>query len=493
MTSGFTVPTSEHNPNQSRSTNLEIIRGLLAQHETCASGYQNLESGYDYWTFGDSGEVVGCVAFIKAGRKILVPGLPIVRKDDLKSCLLSFMDAFPAHHFIFVGVENKFIKTLREMGLEIDSVLIGQQPEWHSRNDFESSEFKNIRRQVRRAHKKHVEIEHMDLAENRAPDKDLLMTVDVLLRNWKRTRGLDTFGFMVQPEINMERGYGHIFMARQHGTLVGLLSCIPTPGGNGWYFEDLIRSVAAPNGTIEALLVRAFSELHTTDTPFITLGMVPLHVPPNARSERRFIGWTLKLVERVGGYFYNFKGLHTFKSRFRPQTWTDMHIVAIEKQVSLMDLVAVGKVLANGSITNFIKRSALIRIKRSSATIWRWVLISLLGPLIPWTVLLACCDGAYWLGSTSIQWAWVTFDVLLGFGLIALIHRLGTKTVNQFALILAGTTLADSILSTVQALSLHNQAEGFAQVFVGAGVLGPVLATLTLLTLAWVNPKPGAR
>jgi phosphatidylglycerol lysyltransferase len=492
MTSGCTVTTSEHNPNQVRSTNLEIIKALLAQHEACASGYQKLENGYEYWTYSRGGKNLGCIAFVKTGLKIIVPGLPIVEKGELKSCLKTFMISFPGHDFIFVGVENKFIDTLRKTKLRIDSVLIGQQPEWYSPNDFEEAAFKNIRRQVRRALNKRIEIEHLNLAQSRAFNHELSISINGLVRKWRHTRGLDTFGFMVQPEVNLQRGYGHIFLARRDGVLTGLLSCIPTPGDKGWYFEDLIRTANAPNGTIESLLVRAFSTLHTTDTSFITLGMVPLHASANTPATRGSLGFMLKMVKRIGGCFYNFEGLHTFKSRFRPQTWTDMHIVTIGKSTSIMDLLAVGKVLANGSIISFIKRSALMRTKRTSAATWRWVLISLLAPLIPWTVLLASCDGDYWLGSVSIQWAWVTFDVLLGLGLMGLINRLGTKTVNQFALILAGTTLADSILSTVQALSLHNQVEGFAQLFVGAGVFGPALATLTLLTLAWVNPKPDA-
>ncbi len=493
MASGNTTPTLEHNPIQVRSTNREIIKTLLGQHTACASGYQKLENGYEYWTYETNGKPVGGVAFVRVNRKILVPGLPIVAEAELESCLLSFMESFANHQFIFIGVENKFLKMLQEMNFAVDNVLVGQQPEWHVPNDFETPQFKNIRRQVRRAHNKKIQIEHIELSHDPAPDDRVSRAIHDLVKQWRSTRGLDTFGFMVQPEIDVQRGYGHLCLAWQNEALVGLLSCIPTPGNAGWYFEDLIRSKSAPNGTIESLLVRAFSLLHTDQTPFITLGMVPLHTAPNRQHGHRLIAATLSIVRRLGGYVYNFDGLYTFKSRFRPQSWADMHIVTLQRQLTTMDLVAVGRVLANGSIITFLKRSSVLMLRQSSAKTWRWILIALLLPLIPWTVLLACCDGDYWLGSTSIQWAWVTFDVLLGLGLIGLIQRLRTRSVNQFAWILGGATLADSILSTVQALSLHNQVDGFAQLFVGSGVLGPVLATLTLFTLAWVNPNTDAR
>ena len=489
MTPGCTVPTSEHNLNQTRSTNRECLKRVLGQHSACASGYQMLENGYEYWTYRHNSQSFGSVAFVRINRKILVPGLPIVSEARLKDCVLAFMKSFEGYEFIFVGVENKFLKLLEGMKFELHSLVVGQQPEWYVPDDFERPEFKNIRRQVRRARNKNIEIEHLNLDDISAPIDAVSPEVNRLVNEWRRTRGLDTFGFMVQPEIDLNRRYGHILLARRHGELIGLLSCIPTPGNRGWYFEDLIRSQRAPNGTIEYLVVDAFKRLHTAETPYITLGMVPLHDLPPLRAGQRVIGGLLRIVRQVGRYFYNFEGLHTFKSRFRPQRWTDMHLVTVHRRLTTMDLVSVGQALANRSVGRFITRSLGLRLKQSSAKFWRWTLTSLLIPLIPWTILLACCDGSYWLGSTSIQWAWVTFDVLLGLSLMGLIQRLRTRSVNQFAWILGGATLADAILSTVQALSLHNQATGFAQLFVVSGVLGPILATLTLFALAWVNPN----
>ena len=104
--------------------------------------------------------------------------------------------------------------------------------------------------------------------------------------------------------------------------------------------------------------------------------------------------------------------------------------------------------------------------------------------------LLALADGERWFGDRSIQAAWVVFDGGMAVALLGL-ARLVAKArpvARRFAMLLAGATLADFVLSTVQALHLHRAVGGWAALFVAAGLAGPLMATLFLWMIAVAAP-----
>jgi len=115
--------------------------------------------------------------------------------------------------------------------------------------------------------------------------------------------------------------------------------------------------------------------------------------------------------------------------------------------------------------------------------------------LVPWTVLLAMADGRTWFGDVSVQHAWVAFDAAMvgalgGLGTMVWRERPAARPVATF---LAGATLTDFILTTVQAFNLHRGLGGWSGMFVFAGMLGPLLATGFLVALAAVAPLPRRR
>ena len=117
-----------------------------------------------------------------------------------------------------------------------------------------------------------------------------------------------------------------------------------------------------------------------------------------------------------------------------------------------------------------------------SATVWL-----LAGLLIPWTLLLAQADGDRWFGDASIQMAWVAFDSAMvgALGLLGWSLWRGWAVARTGAIFLAGATGTDFVLTLAQVLHLHQQVTGVSAVFVAAGVLGPLLATVWLSAIAW--------
>ena len=73
--------------------------------------------------------------------------------------------------------------------------------------------------------------------------------------------------------------------------------------------------------------------------------------------------------------------------------------------------------------------------------------------------------------------------------LAALVRR-RAGAARPVALMLAGATGTDFVLTTVQAADLHQSLDGAARWFVLAGALGPLLATGLLVVLALIVPSP---
>ena len=123
-------------------------------------------------------------------------------------------------------------------------------------------------------------------------------------------------------------------------------------------------------------------------------------------------------------------------------------------------------------------------------THFRFSLLTLAALLVPWTVLLALADGRHWFGDDSVKWAWVAFDMTMVVALsgLGLLVRAGRSAARPLAFGLAGATATDFVLTTVQALNLHQDLGGLEGLFVLAGMGGPLLATGLLVLLGLVAP-----
>ena len=153
---------------------------------------------------------------------------------------------------------------------------------------------------------------------------------------------------------------------------------------------------------------------------------------------------------------------------------------------------AVLSAFAGGGLMSFALDTGRRILQRLPLRIWAITLFILAGLLVPWTILLALADGRHWFGDESIQLAWVAFDSFLAVALVSLgyltWHR--KRLAQTVALFLAGATITDFVLTTVQAFNLHQDVSGWPSLFVLAGMLGPLSASLFLLIMHFVAPFP---
>lgn len=462
------------------------VLDLLQRHGVGPTSFQILEPGFEYW-FDPEADAV--VAFARAGAWRVVAGQPVASDATRVAVIRRFLAAHP--RVAIFGAEPPLLAQLRAAGIAFDAVQIAEQPDWDpQRYTTSGSSRRSLRGQVNRARNKGVRVRRVSADELARAPGSLRAEIEAVLDRWRENRRMRMMRFMVDlapfgfPE---ERRY---YVAEVEDRPVGFLAAVPVYARNGWFFEDVIRVPEAPNGTAELLIHTAMIDAREAGDAYVTLGMAPLAgvttEPGRHRGLRRFM---VLCRDRLGG-LYSFGGVRQFKARFRPDTWTPQYLVVMPGPVRMGGLRAVLRAFAGGGLLRFGFETGVHLLSRLSARVWTWALWVLAGLLIPWTVLLAVADGQAWFGDVSIQTAWVIFDAGLAAALFFLASKVRRKArvARPLAMFMAGTTLTDFLLSSVQAVHLHASVSGFKALLVAIGICGPLVATLMLLAIAHLTP-----
>jgi len=469
------------------------VLGLLERYGVAATSFQILEPGYHYWFAPDE---EGVVAYVEAGRYRVVAGAPVCTPMAQASLAVAFVTASGEadRRVVFVGVDDADLRRLQAGIGALDSVVIGEQPEWCPADyQLEIPERRTLRAQVNRARKKGVRVRRVMPDELAHAPGALRASIERVLDRWLASRTAGVLRFMVDlaPFSFPERR--RYYLAERGDESIGFLAAVPVYGRDGWFFEDVIRVPDAPNGTAELLIHTALLDAKSQGDRFVTLGVSPLAgLEPQATSRRQR---ALLRGARWLRALYNFDGLRRFKARFRPQRWTAAHLVTVDHDIGISAIWATTRAFIGPRLGAFIIDTLRRSVARIPAHRWALLLSLQAALLIPWTFMLGWVDGARWFGDVSIQSAWVIFDLGLCLGLLGLARLVARKRpiARPLSMLLAGACLADFILSMVQALHLHADATGWAGGFVLAGILGPLVATAVLATIAAVAPEERAR
>ena len=456
-----------------------------------ATSFQILEEGYDYWFDTETPAPGAVIAYRVCGKYRVVAGVPISPAETQGEVAARFIQDGRKHglNTLFFSADQAFVDTLKalEGAPPVDSVAIGEQPEWSpERYTSEGPERASLRAQLHRARNKGVKVRTVSEQEVNETPGPLRAEIEGVLERWLRSRRMSAMAFLVdlQPfHYASERRY---YIAEHEGRAVAFLSAIPIYQSEGWVFEDVLRVPDAPNGSIELLIDTAMKDAATRGDQFVTLGLSPLAqvdtLPGPHRLLRRVFRWSYDHL----GALYSFEGIRHFKARFKPDRWRTQLLVSSPEPLNLGAIRAVLQAFAGGGLTSFAFHSLRRWYAQLPPARWAAALWLLAGLLVPWTLLLASADGERWFGDVSIQSAWVAFDSLMVVALSSLgaLVRLGKRAARPFALLLAGATGADFLLTTAQALNLHQSVQGAELLFVVAGASGPLIATLLLIALA---------
>lgn len=315
----------ELDPDRQRA--LAILRG----HAWTTVSFQLLESDFTYWF--DSGPDA-FVAYVDTGAAWVAGGAPIAPAHRLAEVARRFAAAAEAacRRVCFFGCEQRFADA---SGLP--SLMLGEQPIWSPAAWTERlDQHPSLRAQLRRAHNKGVTTRVVHTL-----DEPLRSQIVELAARWLATRKMAPMGFLVQLEPLRAEDERVLIVAEQHGELVGFLSAAPIYARHRLFVEDVCRERRAPNGTGELLIDAAMRAAAARGDHAVTLGLAPLAggVPP-----------LLKLARTLSSPLYDFRGLHAFKAKLRPERWEPVYLCADRPWLALHDGLAA---FARGDLVGF--------------------------------------------------------------------------------------------------------------------------------------------
>lgn len=315
-----------------------------------------------------------------------------------------------------------------------DAYVVGEQPWWElSRWDETVRASRSLRSQIRRA--EHKAVVTSDCGPNElAPGSELRRGVEGLVAGWLRGRHLPPLGFVaaVAPfELLADR---RVFVARIGERVVGASFAVPIGTTGAWLVDHVVRDRDAPNGTAELLVDAAFRGLVRHGASRATLGLCPLsgRVPA-------LLAW----VSRLSRGLFDFRGLHAFKAKLKPQTWQRV-LVEHPRQSALFGTVRALRAFAGGSLLWFGTRAAM----RGPPPLLR--LVALL--LIPWMLALAHPAAERFFPSEAVRRAWIVFDFWVMLALLWLAQRVSRRRKKRWLHVaLAALITLDALLTSFEA------------------------------------------
>lgn len=393
---------------------------LLKRFGWNVTSFQVLEPEFQYWFAGDE----ACVAYVDTGSAWVAAGAPIAPEADLARVAEAFVAAARANRrrALFFATEERF-----QSVTDLDSLLIGEQPIYDPRQWADNvRRTPSLREQLRRARAKGVEVSRAtpgELEDERSP---LRGEIEALIARWIGMKPMPPMGFLVHVHPFLFAEHRRLFVARRAGTLVGFVGVIPVYQRNGWFIEDLIRAPDAPNGTVEVLVDAAMRSASREGSEYVTLGLAPLAGAVE--------NW-LHAASRYGAAFYDFAGLRTFKSKFRPRDWAPVYLSYPPDGSSYRAIYDSLVAFARGGLLRF-GFETLLRGPDIVIRALTWL-------LVPWTLALWSVDPEDWFPARWVQLGWVGFDAVL----FALLLAQGLRWRDWLARVLVGLTALDTLIT----------------------------------------------
>ncbi len=295
---------------------------LLRRHGWTTVSFQALEPGVS--VHGDL-QADGAVAYADTGAAWVAAGGPIAPVERLDALAHGFVSEASARgrRVCFCASEAR----LSVPGLS--RLQLGEQPVWSAQGWPEIVKgSRSLREQLRRARAKGVIVRRLEAAEAE-PGHPVRRAIDALVQQWLRTRRGPGLRFLLDVHLFEHTSERMLFVAEHEGVVVGVLSAVPVYARGGWFFEDVLRTPAAPNGTAESLIDAAMRAAAASGSDHVTMGLVPLagSVPV----------W-LRAARSLGRPFYDFEGLYRFRQKLKPQTWEPVYLAYPKRTLAIVAL-----------------------------------------------------------------------------------------------------------------------------------------------------------
>jgi hypothetical protein len=446
-------------------TDAELARvfELLQRFGHNTTSFQVLEPRLRYW-FEEGGEA--CVAYADCGGAWVVAGGPICAQDRH----IEVIERFTEH-------ARSRRKRVRFFALEEDisaaseyrCLKIGEQPVWDPSGWEAALKTKrSLREQLRRARAKGVTVRLAATEEVNDPEHPTRRSIDAMMERWLESRAMAPMGFVVHLDPYNLPEERRFFIAEREGQVVGTLIAVPIYARDGWFFEDVLRDPAAPNGTIELLFHHAMLQVAAEGSSHATFGLAPL-----AGTDHK----VMRFIRDHTRWLYDFEGLRRFKAKLLPTSWHPVYLAYPNRERGVRAVIDTLTAFANGSWIGFGVRTLIHR-----AVVVTLVLALL---LIPWTIGLAMVPTRQWFPSHLVQDAWIAYDVVLFVVLVTLAARWR----SGLAVLASALAATDFLLGCAQLIRYNGaRADGvLSWLLIAAALIAPLFASIFL----WLARKRG--
>ena len=340
----------------SARTDRDRARGLVLQHGWNATAYRTLDADLQHWVSRKGDALIG---FTRQAATRVVAGAPVASHERLSAVAAEFEAdaALRGEGVCYVCAEERL---LRAAPGRYAVVRIGAQPVWDARRwaaVFDAAP--RLRAQRNRARNKGVVVQPWETAAVVAHPG-----IAACRRDWLAAKGLPRLAFLAYTDLALAPPAAladrRLFVATAVGKVsaaervTAYLVASPIPSRAGWLIEQVVRSPAAVNGTVELLIDAAVRRLAADGARLVTLGLAPLADPGTQAgagedaAQADALQGLLSALRSRAARFYDFKGLEDFKRKFRPERWEDVYLLSREPRTSVRTLYAVGAAFCGG-------------------------------------------------------------------------------------------------------------------------------------------------
>ncbi len=450
-----------------------FIVDLAVERGRDAMSFLAVESGMRHWFDAQAPDGTGaCVAYVDTSRAWVAACSPLVETEtdayasELRRAAVRFAEAARTN-----GCRASFFGWDAADCAGLARLLIGEQPifrpgEWLQ----DLSKRRRMREQLRRARAKGLRVRPLQPSELDigAP---LRCQIENLAEDWLRARHIEPMGFLAALEPFRAPVEHRYLVAELGGRAVAFLSAVPIGRRRAWLVEDMVRSVDAPNGTTETLIVAFMREVEGSE--YVTLGLTPL---------AGAVACPLRVARWISRPLFDFQGLRAFRERLHPQTWQPVWLVYPFGRSCVLHVIDALHAFSRGSLIGFAARSF---IRHPSGLPWALAL-----PLPFWTVSLAwlaVVDRASLLGFSDIELTlWVVFDALL----LLVLVRVAMRPRRSSLFVATSLAVVDAVLSLGHVALVGMGSTALQATLRGIATTGPLLGAMLL---AWAMTRAEGR
>ncbi len=281
----------------------------------------------------------------KVGETLFIALEPLHESDADLSLAIEELKIFTQTKTIAViGIYQKMMSQLLSMGFS--GLKFGRDP-WISLESCEpkGNKGKGIRSARNQALKDGVTVCEWNLKET---NQDLAKKnkLEHVLNGWKAQSVLQLEGFLLTIDPFKELPGRKLFVAEKNNTVVAFLLATPVENKVSYYFEDLIYTPSAPNGTTELLTLTAFQTLKDLGFKEVSLGVVAINNLSLIDNQNRFYDFCMDAAKFIASFFYNSSGIELYRKRYQPVRWDDV-FVALRSEASPVTLTTWMRMMAS--------------------------------------------------------------------------------------------------------------------------------------------------